>query len=264
MTNKWHQFKAGLRYFLFAKHRRGYNIHSPFVYNFIRSVLLKSTKKSFSGAIKDEFKKIALETKGKIENNGLGAGTNNIFTSSSMLKLSRTSGTPDKYLSLLNQIIKHYDIRSFLELGTCCGVTTAALAKSNEELEITTIEGSEVRFQISNQLFKNLKIFNVNAIHSEFQSELKQLLGNNSKFDLIFIDGDHSYAATIENYQQVVSLCSEQGVIIIDDIYWSAGMTKAWREIISDERAKVTVDLFRMGIIFLGRNQAKQSFTVRY
>jgi predicted O-methyltransferase YrrM len=264
MTNKLLQLYAGIRYYIFSKHRRGYGIHSPFMYDLIRNVMMKASGNKCSNLVSSEFKRFVDSFSYKKSNTEFGAGSRQVNSSQNIIQLAKTSGLKGKYLNLICELVSYYKLNSFLELGTCCGITSATLAKSNPELEITTIEGNEERYHIANQLFEKLEISNVNAICGDFRSELKRFSDDNLKFDLIFIDGDHTYSATVENYQKAIHLCSDQGIVIIDDIYWSGGMTKAWREIISDERAIVTVDLFRMGIVFLGRKQVKQSFTIRF
>lgn len=56
----------------------------------------------------------------------------------------------------------------------------------------------------------------------------------------------------------------KEGIIIIDDIYWSAGMRKAWREIVQQNLDCVTIDLYRMGIIFVRDSITPGHYVVRF
>jgi hypothetical protein len=51
----------------------------------------------------------------------------------------------------------------------------------------------------------------------------------------------------------------------LDDIYWSKEMTKAWQEIKQDTNNTLTLDIYRMGFVFFGKEKlAKEDFVLRY
>jgi xanthine dehydrogenase molybdopterin-binding subunit B len=53
-------------------------------------------------------------------------------------------------------------------------------------------------------------------------------------------------------------------VFVFDDIHWSVSMQKAWDEIIDHDRVTVSVDIFRMGMVFLRKELSKQKFVIRF
>jgi hypothetical protein len=56
----------------------------------------------------------------------------------------------------------------------------------------------------------------------------------------------------------------KEGILIIDDINWSAGMRKAWREIVKQNANYVTIDLFRMGMILIRESITPGHYVVRF
>jgi hypothetical protein len=56
----------------------------------------------------------------------------------------------------------------------------------------------------------------------------------------------------------------ENSVIIIDDIHHSPEMEEAWNEIRKHERVSVTIDIFRMGMVFLRPGMNRINYIVRY
>ena len=69
-------------------------------------------------------------------------------------------------------------------------------------------------------------------------------------FDLVFIDGGHSYAAVAADIVNLRSV-SRQGIsVVIDDLtpwlWWGEGPTKAWTEAIREERV-TQVEIFKDG-----------------
>jgi hypothetical protein len=57
---------------------------------------------------------------------------------------------------------------------------------------------------------------------------------------------------------------TDASVFIIDDIYWSPEMVKAWQAICRHPDVTISIDLFQLGLIFFRRHQPKQHFTLWY
>jgi hypothetical protein len=81
-----------------------------------------------------------------------------------------------------------------------------------------------------------------------FDERLKEL-EQDSVPELVFIDGDHSYEATMK-YFNYFSSRMKKGFLVFDDINWSAGMRKAWKG--RPQNRTVTIDLFYMGSSWAG------------
>ena len=56
----------------------------------------------------------------------------------------------------------------------------------------------------------------------------------------------------------------EGTVFIFDDIHWSKEMEEAWNEIKQDSRVTISIDLFKIGIVFFRKGQVKQDFVLRF
>ena len=97
-----------------------------------------------------------------------------------------------------------------------------------------------------------------------FNDQLPNALIEVGKLDLVFFDGDHREEPTVHYF----NLCCEQAhndtIFIFDDIHWSEGMAKAWQTIIDDPRVTVSIDLFRLGIVFFRRECQKAHYVVRF
>ena len=62
----------------------------------------------------------------------------------------------------------------------------------------------------------------------------------------------------------MVNISDENTVIVIDDIYYSKEMGEAWDEIKRNEKVSLTVDLFRMGIVFFRGGMSRFEYIIRY
>jgi hypothetical protein len=54
----------------------------------------------------------------------------------------------------------------------------------------------------------------------------------------------------------------KKGILVFDDIYWSAEMKKAWMAIMED--AVITIDLYKLGIVVIDEMLTPGNYRVRY
>ena len=48
----------------------------------------------------------------------------------------------------------------------------------------------------------------------------------------------------------------------MDDIHWSRGMYRAWKNIVGRPEIRLSIELFNMGIVFTGEKIQKDHFVV--
>ncbi len=259
------QFRNALIYKLTVKHGRGHGIHSPFVYGLIREVMLQSKKEKHRYSWVKKMQGELFNNNSLIHVAAKGAGTR--FSQQQFVRagrLARRSGLPKKYIRLLIKLTHYLGVENVLELGACCGLTSACLARGKDPIMVHTIEGNYERYQFALKMFSEWNISNIAIENEDFSDALLKYKNNGVRFDMVFMDGDHAFTPTIQYFEQLIPLMREDAVIIIDDIYWSPEMTAAWKEIQNHPGVTVTVDLNRLGIVFLQRSQAKQHFSVRF
>ncbi len=261
MTLQLYSAKQYIKHWQMAKGR--HSLHSPFLYNLYDRCLHKQAKHPSDNSI-ENIRKQVLQNNTIIPINDLGAGshvTNQAKRSiRSIAKYSLKSQKEAKFIACLAQKI---NAKSIVELGTSLGITTAYLALYNSNSAITTIEGSPEIARLASSNFKQLKINNINLITSNFDDVLTQVV-KDTKPDILFIDGNHTYEACLRYFNTVKPLLAKDSFIVFDDIYWSKEMTEAWKEIISDSKVQLSIDLFHLGIISFSSNYSKQHFTLKW
>lgn len=250
------------RYKLKAKNE--YSLHSPFMFDLYNEVFKKSKKKT------GEFEKIETRRKSLLANHTeitfIDHGAGSSKSKSPIRKIStitKNTSKPLKYARFLTNLATYLKSESILELGTSVGISTMYFAQKNTNANITTIEGSESIFKIAEKNFKDLGFQNISAHEGNFDYVLPILLTKNA-YDFIFIDGNHTYDATIRYFELLKQSAKNNTVIIFDDIYWDENMTKAWKQIIADEKVTASIDMFEFGIVFFRKELSKQDFVLRF
>ena len=254
--------KEFLRYQLSAKSK--YWIHSPFVFSFINEVM--NDKRNFYCF--DEIEKLRAElvkNNSVIQVNDFGAGTLHGKKSERTISfIAKTSGTPAKYAQLLFRLIEHYQLKNILELGTSHGIATSYFASTAHDAKVISIEGSNSIADEAEKNLKQLALSNAKIIRGEFEKKLPEALSEMKKIDFLFLDGDHRLTSTLSYFNQCVPHLHENSVVVLDDIYWSAEMKTAWQQVCAHQSVTLSIDLFRLGILFFRKDRAKEHFILRY
>ncbi|MBR3945533.1 MAG: class I SAM-dependent methyltransferase [Bacteroidales bacterium] len=177
-------------------------------------------------------------------------------------QIARKSSTEPRYGGVMQKIIDAFKVENILELGTSIGIGTMFLAKANPKAKVTTVEGCPETYGFAKSEFAKRKITNVSFVNDKFDHLFDSDTLKDQKFDLFYLDGNHTHEATVGYFDQIVKKhCSQKSIILIDDINWSREMFDAWKEISLRMPDALRLNLFRMGIIFSGYDLPKAEIT---
>lgn len=242
--------------------RTRHGVHSPFVYRLIEEVF---KPRKFSR--RDELLELRRElrnNRGTLKIRDHGAGSR-VHTSDErrIRDIVKVSTTSLKDAGLLQRLGAHLQCRRILELGTNLGLTTAALAATPAVEKVISIEGDPGLAALARH---NLSRMNLRAeiLTGTFEECLEPALDKLGTVDLAYIDGNHRRKPTLAYFNKIADHCTENSVIIVGDIHWSAEMEAAWEEIKKYPGARMTIDLFSMGCVFFRKELSPQHFTIYY
>lgn len=245
--------------------KTNYDVHSPFLFEFINSVL--NDEKNYYAFEEIEFIRQQMLTDTSVitvEDFGAGSKKNksNIRQVSAIAK--NTLITP-KFGKLLFRIANYYQTKNIIELGTSLGISTLYLSKAVENAKVITLEGSSEIANIASINFKKTKTDNVTLLTGEFSQKLPLALTLLKKIDLAFIDGNHRKQPTLDYFSLLLTHIDENSIIVFDDIHWSDEMEEAWNIIKAHSAVSLSIDLFFKGIIFFRKDfHRKQNFQISF
>jgi predicted O-methyltransferase YrrM len=255
------------RYLIYRFHAKNrYDIHSPFVYEFMTKVL-NNRKKLKSYREIEMMRKELNKNQDLIDVTDFGAG--NKRGDSGMVRrkinsLASDSAVRPRYGQLLLRISEWLRPKTILELGTSLGFGSMYLAQGAPGASITTIEGSPAIAARAKKNFEHLRASNIRLMVGRFDDILPELLKESDDFDLVYIDGNHQYKATLLYFNMLHKRIRDNSLIIFDDIHWSMDMEKAWSEICSRPEVTVSIDLFQFGLVFFSKRLSKQHFILKF
>ncbi len=211
----------------------------------------------------DKVRKQLLTNQQTIEVIDLGAGSKKMNNKRKVSDIAKYSIANKKYSELLFRLVNYFKPESVLELGTSLGLSSLYMAHAVPKANIVSVEGCPNTYTFAKQLITNSGVKNIELINSSFDDAVETTL-QNKKFDLIYIDGNHTYEATIKYFHLLLKNVNENSLLIFDDIYWTAGMTKAWEEIKAHPAVTLTIDLYKIGLVFFRKeNKQKEHFYLR-
>lgn len=250
-----------LRYIFTARHRKGFGIHSPYVFALINDVI-REHYPYYSYAPLQHLRETLTADKTALRlNPTIGIPQR---ASTTVAREAEHGSKPTKYARLLQRLCSHNHATTIVELGTNLGLSTLHLAANSSKATVYTFEAQQTLAEIAKRNFELLKANNIQIIQGDIDRTLSPTLDRIDHIDIAYINADHRYRPTMQYYHKIKSKAIDNSIIVIDDPHRSPEMQKAWDEIKTDPQATLTIDLFRMGLVFFVKDLPKQHYTVTY
>lgn len=241
-----------------------HGLHSPFVYELYTQTIAPQKQYYIFDQI-EEIRKQLLANHSTIDVNDLGAGSKVISSNKRRIsKIASSSLCSKREGAFLFELIGKYKYKNILELGTSFGISTLYLSTYSSDIKIITLEGSETIAQVAKATFKNFPKSNITLLQGNIENTLEKGLKQLKTVDVVYFDANHQYEATLDYFNRCLPYIHENTLFIFDDIYWSKGMKKAWKEVSSHKKVGISIDLFDLGLLFFRQKQPKQFFTLDF
>ena len=287
-----YRVKSWLRHQLTAWNTGGEGVHSPYLFEWVRMVMMDKNAYYIWGEIERcrekmlrderelEFVDYGSAIKSRSLENGSKTACRLEFRDMRRVcDIARRSLAKRKYAQMLSRLVNwlgashslengsgtacslEFRGLTIVELGTSLGVTTAYMAAMDSRNRVVTFEGCEAVANIAKENWKALNINNIECRVGEI--DVEELVRDIEHLDVAFIDANHTYVSTCEYFDVLAGKVREKSVIVVDDIHYSEEMEKAWKAICADERVTSTIDLYQMGLVFFDKHYWKRHYTMR-
>ena len=242
-----------------------HDVHSPFVFDFYVDLIKnKNPFKDFEELDLIRAQLLLDETTLNITDFGFGSKKLN-SNQRKIKEIAKNGIAQKKQAEFLYRLINKFNPKTIVELGTSIGLTTLYLAKPIKKSTVFTIEGCSEIYKYANQLFSKNKVTNINNSNANFKDEFPRILSQIDSLDFLYVDGNHSYEATITYFTLALTKKNAQSIFVFDDINWSNDMQKAWEEIYNHKDVKLSLDFFHFGIVFFRTEQKeKEHFVLKF
>jgi predicted O-methyltransferase YrrM len=240
-----------------------HGVHSPFVFGLQNG--------SLKEAAMAPIPQIELRRQGLLKDHrmldrmDLGAGSrkgnSQVITVAAFAKRSLQDEHAAK---ILRGLADGLQATTILELGTALGLTTAYFAFQRPHREVWSLEGDPIVAKLAQEQWIQLGIDSIRLLQCSFDQGLERPELREKSFDLVLVDGNHTYEATLRYWHLLKHRITKHGCIIFDDIYWSPQMLKAWQEIKNDPMVSLTLDYFHWGVVFIFPRNQVEHYALRF
>ncbi len=170
-----------------------------------------------------------------------------------LAEVARRAASPEIWVRFFYQLSKISIVNNILEIGTNLGVSGQYFIKGLENkknIKFITLEGVKGLCEIASSRFDALSSQGrFEVIHGLYNKTLPEVVKSKTRFDLVFIDGNHQYEATLNYFEMLKDNLADKAIVIFDDINWSNGMRRAWREICKQKGIVFSINFFKLGIV---------------
>lgn len=258
--NRTFAIKSYLLYLLRARHKKGYGIHSPFVFNLLNAVFYEQSPYYCYEDIEDLREKLQC-SKDLVDVTDHGTGG---YTKRRICDIVRKSVKRTKYAQLLFRLANSNRSSTILELGTCLGLTTLYLSQVNRNGKVVTIDADENLCRLAMDNFKALGADNIELRCGKVDDVLPGILEKLPALDFVFFDANHTREATLNYFELCLPKAHKTSIFVFDDIYRSNEMSLAWQQIKQHPDVRLSINVFEMGIVFFNTDLFKQDYIVAF
>ncbi len=134
----------------------------------------------------------------------------------------------------LHELARLVEPRLVVELGTCVGISASYLATGigGSGGHVHSFEGGVARTRVAEQTIASLGLDDSVTLHvGRHEDAVHSTIPGLGPIDLGFVDSDHVGQRTVAYFDALRPLLAPTGIIVFDDIDWSAAMGRAWTEI---------------------------------
>jgi len=243
-------------YFKNARHKGGHGIHSPFLFHLITTVI--EDKKQYPenkmyGFLKNEALHLLLQ-----HDDADWLLIYKFFGLSPQRpkKLLNRIEISYKYCKLICRLIRYFKPTEIVYCGLSLGVNSSMLAMVQGENSVLQINIPDLY-----RSFYNHMVRKVNVPENHYLSDNFVL---SSVGAVVVINLPYQHEKSREFFNQCIDAEVHPEVLIIKGIHESREMNLLWLEIVSDQKVRVTLDLFDIGIVLFRDGLQKENFVLRF
>ncbi len=246
----WFRLISALRWY--GRARTRYDVHSPFLSDFVRSVPYDDRSYHAFGVIAG-VRKFWREQLQFIPLTDLGAASRTTTaTRRTAASLVATNAIDDACGRFLFRLVLWLRPARIIEFGTNAGISTLYLHFANTRTPLHTVEGNPAVAELALTTFQRGETSpSLHAYTSTFQQWLAEDLPREPARLLAFLDGDHRRGPTLDYVRKLLETATDESVIVVADIHWSPDMEAAWAELKALPRVTSSLDVYHFGLLFL-------------
>lgn len=243
------------------RYRKGYGVHSPFVFNLITKVIKEHYSYYRFYDIELLRKQLLLrdqliaypdkQQKGSVHRRTVG-------------EIVKREAIKPKRGALLFRLTNYFKSKNILQLGTSMGLSTLYLTSYAPGLKCIALESIPEFATIARMAFEKEGKNPIDLRVGAYIDLLPQALEDMGKTDFIFFNTLYEQHNNLWLFNECIKHVHEDTVFVLEGIKASRNMRELWQKICTRPDVTVTVDLFSMGLVFFSKKLHKCNYIVYF
>lgn len=258
---KANTLRKGVLLYRGIRYRKGFGVHSPFVFNLITKVIEERCQYySFDdiGLVRkrllfrqDEVTYPDRRQKGKIRRRAIG-------------RIVEREAIRPKHGALLFRLANYFKSKHILQLGPSMGLSTLYLTSYASDLKCIALENVPEFASIARIAFAEAAHNPVDLRVGRYKDLLPDALEDMVRLDLVFFNTLYEQQNNYWLFEACLKHVHGDTIFVFEGIKNSRKMREFWQEVCRHPEVTVTVDLYSMGIVFFNKKLHKRDYIVYF
>ncbi|WP_455634552.1 O-methyltransferase [Parabacteroides sp.] len=241
---KVNTLRKGALLYRCIRYRKGFGVHSPFVFNLITKVI--EEKCSYYS-----FYDIELLRKQLLQTRSIG-------------EIVKRESIRPKHGALLFRLTNYFKSKNILQIGTTMGLSTLYLTSYATGLRCIALENVPEFAAIARQAFAKEGRNPVDLRIGNYKDLLPQALNDINSLDFVFFNTLYEQQNNLWLFNECMKYAHNDTVFVIEGIKASRKMRELWEEICACPEVTVTLDLYSLGIVLFNKKLHKRDYIVYF
>lgn len=243
------------------RYRKGYGVHSPFVFNLITKVI--EERCSYYSFYDIELIRKQLHFRDNIITYP-DRQQKGVLRSRTVGEIVEREAIKPKHGALLFRLTNYFKSKNILQLGPSMGLSTLYLTSYATGLKCIALENIPEFASIAQIVFDKATRNPIDLRTGSYKELLPQALKDIKHLDFVFFNTLYEQQNNIWLFNECVKQVHNETIFVFEGIKASCKMREFWKEVCSHPEVTVTVDLYSMGIVFFNKKLHKRDYIVYF
>lgn len=243
------------------RYRKGYGVHSPFVYNLITKVIGERCPYYSFYDIELVRRQLLQRDMPVTYPDRRQKGK---FRTRTVAQITEREGIKAKHGALLFRLTNYFQSKQILQIGTSMGISTLYLTSYAPDIRCIALENIPEFASIAQTVFEKAARNPVDLRTGSFRELLPQALKDMEKIDFLFFNVLSEPQNNDWLFETCLKEAGEETVMIFEGIRSNRQMRMFWQNVCRRPEVTVTADLYSMGIVFFNKRLHKRDYIVYF
>ncbi len=243
------------------RYRKGFGVHSPFVFNLITKVIEeRCCYYSFNDIellrkqllLRDEYITYPdRRNKGKMRRRTVGS-------------IVKREAIKPKHGALLFRLANYFKSRNILQLGPAMGLSTLYLTSYAPDVHCIALETVPEFASIAEQVYKKASRASIDLRVGSYRKLLPDALDNLKELDFVFFNTLYESEDNLWLFNECIKHVHDGTLFVFEGIKENRTMRQFWHDVCLHPDVTVTLDLYSLGIIVFHKKLHKRDYIVYF